>query len=411
MYLIYRVAQGKRINVAHRETFTLGFLWYAGLPLALSTVHLPVDVTELKYWRAIATLMGPEKLAEVTLWGFFIWLSFILGCHIAYKPAEKSLAVATTLPSFNVSGWRLTLIIVGIAALLFGVAWGIAYRGLLFRGYADSYDDVARGPLQGALLYTSVVATIAFLSRETLGRIPFLILATAVLGLTVLSLSVGTRSMPALVTVMFIAVASRLRGGLPRLPLIIGAAAMLVVLSGLAAWRLRSSSIGLAVLSPALEPLFTYISAATYLTFNNVSTIAFPTPLLGGLANLVPRVIWPAKVEFIDGLTDGVRIFAPLGAIHLFVSLLLNFGWIGSILATFAAGMGAERLSRSLRPVAITSYGVVTAVVMADIWRNPLSQSLIKNVLQGAVILPAILAVMAMALQVRRAKIKRHIKA
>jgi hypothetical protein len=213
--------------------------------------------------------------------------------------------------------------------------------------------------------------------------------------MALLSLSIGTRGATVLVAAALVAFASRLRGGLPRSALIGGGLVALAALGALAAWRVGSSDVGLALLTPALESLYTYFSAATYLAFNDIPMFAFPVPLLGAVGNLVPRALWPGKVDFIDSLLDGVNMFAPLGATHLFPSLLINFGWIGSLVVVFVAGAGVERLSRSQRPACLASWALIVGVLATDIWRNPFSQSLIKSVLQGALLLPLLLTVAA----------------
>jgi hypothetical protein len=302
-----------------------------------------------------------------------------------HHPSDKTTA----------ESWQFVLVGVGVASMIFGVAWALLNRGMLFRGYTDAYDDVARGPLQGALVYTSVAFVIAFMKRGEAGRLGLWLTGFAVAFLTILSFSVGTRSMPVLVTIMLTVLASRLRGGLPRYGLLLGAVVAIAALSALAVWRQGGGGLQFALLTPVLEPLFTYISAATYLSFNDVPVFAFPSPLLGALANLVPRALWPGKVDFIEGLTDNVEMFAPLGATHLFFSLLINFGWAGSVLLSFAAGAAIERLSRTSSHVLTASYVLIAAVLMTDLWRNPFSQSLIKSVLQGAFIVPALLALAA----------------
>ncbi|MGI4879140.1 MAG: hypothetical protein ACRYG4_16815 [Janthinobacterium lividum] len=364
------------------------------MPLVLSVLHLPLDTPELRFWQSIATLMGPDRLQSEIIWAFAIWGSFFIGCAVV-PPSTK--APEERQPVGKIAGWKLVLLSAGAASLLFGVAWAATNRGLLFRGYADAYDDVVRGPLQGALVYTSVAFVIAFLMRRRLGRSSFLLNGISLIILTILSLSVGTRSMPVMVVIMLVALASRLRGGLSRGVLLSASVVAIAGFSALAAWRQGGGNLRFALLTPALEPLYTYISAATYLAFNDTPLMGFPSPLLGSLANLIPRALWPEKVDFVASLTENIKMFAPLGATHLFASLLINFGWIGGVAASFGAGAGIERLSRCKGAVLTTSYALITAVLATDVWRNPFSQSLIKSVLQGAFLVPAILAIGASA--------------
>lgn len=404
IYLVWQGALKRRIVITHRETFTLGFLWYAAMPLYLANADLVIDSPALTGWRAIATLMDPAVQRTELLWAFGLWVAFMLGCALLHRPAvTDALPPAEPMSRESVAAWTVVLLAIGAAAMAFGLAWGLANRALLFSGYSVEYDDVARGPLQGAIVYASVTAVIAYTMSRQIGRIPLAVILVAVVALIVLSLSLGTRSMALLSLIMLAALFSKMRGGLPRIFVVVGSLIVVGGFSAIAAWRQGTSDIGFALLSAALEPLYTYISAATYLAFNEPASVALPTPLIGSLVNLVPRALWPDKVEYLASLTAGVRIYAPLGATHLFASLLMNFGWIGGLVVAVASGAGIERLSQSRRPTVVASYILIVAVLAADIWRNPFSQSVIKSVLQGGVLVPLLIAFAAALLTLLRA--------
>lgn len=403
-YLFWQALTKPRIIITHRETFTLGFIWYAAMPLYFANVDLSIESPALVGWRAIATIMGAAVQSIEILWATGIWLAFMMGCALTHRRAALAPLNQPSSPQ-SVAGWKAVLLAVGAAAILFALTWAGANRALLFRGYAFEYDDVIRGPLQGAIVYASVAAVIAYAMSKQIGRMPLILLVTAILSLIILSLSVGTRSMVLLSVLMLAALISKIRNGLPRIPLILGGLATVAVFGALAAWRQGTGDLGFALLSAALEPLYTYISAATYLAFNDPPLIAMPVPLVGSLVNLVPRAVWPDKIDYLASLMEGVRIYAPLGATHLFPSLLMNFGWLGGIIAAACAGAGIERLSQSRRPTLTASYILIVAVLAADIWRNPFSQSLVKSVLQGGILVPLLMAFAAAVLAQFRGRV------
>jgi hypothetical protein len=407
VYLLWRTFRQRRIVITHRETFSLGFLWYGAMPLLLATSEMTVSAPALDGWQAISRIMGPALLQREILWAAGLWLAFIGGCAVVSSrmgPPAKAEAVDFA----HIDGWRVVLIGVGLATLLFGCLWAAANPELLFAGYAPEYDDTARGPLQGALLYSAVTAVIAVEYRRQIGRMPMILNVVAIIFLVTLSLSVGTRGMTLIVILMALAAGSRLLGGLARATVFgIGT----IVVGGFAAvavWRIGVGDIGFALLTPALEPLYTYFSAATYLAFNEIPLFAAPLPLLGGLVNLVPYVLWPEKVDFLASFLAGATFFSPLGAMHLFASLWMNFGWIGSLVAMFGAGAAVERLSRANWPPAVASYLVILAVLTTDLWRNPFSMSLVKSVLQGAILVPLAFAVFAAGISKLRMQAKSH---
>ncbi len=75
--------------------------------------------------------------------------------------------------------------------------------------------------------------------------------------------------------------------------------------------------------------------------------------------------------------------------------MLINFGWIGSLIAAMMGGFGAERLRQgALRhPLLLASYCIVVPVLTLDLWRNPMEIPIVKNMFEVGVLLPVALLI------------------
>lgn len=390
LYLALHLLKPGPIFITHREAFTLGFLWYGAMPLI--AIDLPYDLgTAVNIWRVIATLPGTALISQLMLWSMALWSAFIAGSWIASAGATSR---EPTGPPGKVSPeWGPLLVAGTCALLLFGMLWGVMNRDILFQGYSDNYGDTSRGPLQAAIVLAAYILVLSIRMKSDLGSLPLIAALITVIFLSILSLSVGTRQALILVVVMLFCCLSLMRGGLRKTWLFSISAIVIIGFSAIAVWRLGSSSIGYALLTPALESAYGFLSAATYLTFNEPASVSAPIPLLASFANLIPSSLWPDKVEFMDEALASYKIFSPLGGFHLFASLLINFGWIGSIILLFIFGWIMGRLQTHVLsgPTLLASYGLFSAVLTTDLWRNPFQISIVKTTFQFGIVFPLML--------------------
>ena len=165
--------------------------------------------------------------------------------------------------------------------------------------------------------------------------------------------------------------------------------ALLSALAGLI--RLRSSlDITALVLNLAYEPVFTAYSLVSFLGANHIPWIAFPKFLAGDFLNLVPTALMGNKVDLLpDPVKAGFYFVNPLGALHSWVSFMVNFGLAGTAVAmAFAGYLLRWLLKRATSPVIKTQYLMCSAFMAFTFFRDPFSVSLVKNIFEFGLLTP-----------------------
>ena len=84
------------------------------------------------------------------------------------------------------------------------------------------------------------------------------------------------------------------------------------------------------------EPTFTWISAISMYDLNELPLIAFPYNFISSFINFIPSSVLSDKSELISDLS--LNYDAPLGATNILLSLIANFGVLGSMIALFCLG-------------------------------------------------------------------------
>ena len=167
--------------------------------------------------------------------------------------------------------------------------------------------------------------------------------------------------------------------------------------------------IGLAVLgsvrvreTPSVRTIGYYASAESVLTAWSrdlyltsprpvLAPAAVPKYLASDLVNVVPRALLPAKDSFrLVPEDEGYTVSSALGGISAVASLLLNFGFAGSLVALAALSLGLRRLqARCLATpssVASVAYCVLTGGLATSFFRDPFSISIVRWGIVSAVL-------------------------
>jgi hypothetical protein len=132
-------------------------------------------------------------------------------------------------------------------------------------------------------------------------------------------------------------------------------------------------------------------SLIDFLNKYDFPTLRFPINLVSGLVTLIPLIFLPTKAEFIVTWHD-YTILSPHGGMNSFVSLLISFGIIGSMVFLFllSFGLGMLKKKRILPYSAI--YILVCGWLGASFFRT-LEQTLIKQILQFSILEPVVITI------------------
>ena len=130
--------------------------------------------------------------------------------------------------------------------------------------------------------------------------------------------------------------------------------------------------------------------------------LRFPVVLLSNLIALIPSFVFPGKTAWmLDFSSIGYTIGSPAGGFNAYVSLILNFGILGSSLFLFGFSYFLQRLKQYRSTVFIAIYVMLSGWLAAMFFRD-LGQTLIKEMLQFSVFMPLALLVLSRIMTKRR---------
>lgn len=377
----------RRYRVTYVDLFNVGFFVYVSLPLLFAISEQLRVLPLVEHWQALVLGLSSTRFSWLIWFAPVCWIAFELGVGLGLLLTPR-LATHSGQVRQHPLVVNSTICILGGLLTLYSLAHIFRYRALLFAGYSDpEYSQAARGPLQLAMLLIFYLLAFGIERRDRVSRRVLWLLGGAALLIAAASLSMGTRQ--GLVTVMLATAVfvSTLFGGVRRGTFVLIAGVLVTLLAFVGVWRLGAGQ-GMLV-TAAFEPMGTFISALTMVSFNDIPALAVPDELAIGLLNLIPTALWPDKLEYMSRFAPDLTFVAPLGAQHLFVSLVSAFGWVGSLAFLLASGVCLQLFSaRCVATRTTGSYAIVAAVFAMDIWRNPLSITLVKICLQAAFLWP-----------------------
>jgi hypothetical protein len=386
--------RGVRVN--HVSLFSAGFLLYWVFPMVLGRAQVLADSPALRFWYAyFDAAAGARDFSVFLLCALLIYTSFLGGSWIGARIRLGATATSRDVLAFAPSLLALMLpLAVGVAG---AYAWQL--RDQLFAGYThfNEAPGSVRGPLSASTL---VLLALLLLNRaggsgmnagRRRGDASF---ALAYAGAAVLLLSAGGRLYVASAVLIVLAYKStyegpiRFRTALALVALgLVGAGAVGIVRSGG-----RPTPLGLAA-NIFAEPLFTSFSMLDFVRQGNLPLWNAPRFLLGDLVNLVPGALLPGKASLLVQPEDyGYTAYAPVGALSVFFSLMINFGVAGSTVAVGVLGFALSLVGRFRAPLFHVVYAMLSGWLAFTFFRDPFSISLVKNMLQFSILVPVGLA-------------------
>jgi hypothetical protein len=280
--------------------------------------------------------------------------------------------------------------VLGVVAVLTVLLWNE-----FFTGYA-TYDESAgwRGSLHAAALVLLSITLLHGGRRPGGWRLGSLLRSPyglAYTGVLVLTLSLGSRISLATHALVLACLHSQRRPVRWRTVVLLGVSGLgLIGVVGL--WRLGHTATLLPLLAGFLaEPLFVSLPLLDVLQTGPFPLLQAPWWLLSDLVNLVPTLLVPMKAQWLLGPEDlgFPPIVSPLGALHVGVSALWNFGIIGTIGMCVLLGWGMQALQMRMHgSISRTVYALLTGMLSFTLWRDPFSVSLVKSLLQFSILVP-----------------------
>jgi hypothetical protein len=384
------------LEINHLLLASVGFIFYCIFPVWLSEQPFEFDQPGLRLWQQFVLSRSDGYRVSQYLWhACLAFVSFAVGALLGgiRRPAPRLRGVPTPLRDAPISVASL----LGLIAFSF-YAWRA--RAELFTGYTlITYEMVLRtGTLAAvsfACLALALFDTVRRWSVDVPPRRKHLLspaLAVYVLAATVL-IGIGSRLYVVSAILAFGVLYTLQQRAIRVRTLAIIAGGIGCLAGAIGVLRLGAPVTWLGTIgSLGVEPIFTSFSLFNLLGRIDPPALAWPRFLIGDLVNLVPTSIWPNKIAHLpDPSAYGYPIFAPLGALHAYVSWVMNFGSMGMVPVIGVAGYVLSRLRSAPHHAARVAYALASACCAFTVYRDPFHVSLVKNVLEFSFIVPFVL--------------------
>ncbi len=125
--------------------------------------------------------------------------------------------------------------------------------------------------------------------------------------------------------------------------------------------------------------------------------VRMPEFLASDMVNIVPRIILPKKDDIrVTAEERGFVLDNPLGGLNVAVSLLINFGSIGSLVVVTLLGLTLSRLRRrAMSPRAVVhrvTYAVIAATMLMSFYRDFFSITVVRWWILTGLMIPSFLS-------------------
>lgn len=347
-------------SLYHVWLFLFGIIYY---------LIVPAFVIASKIWKdypGMDILYSYYK--DEYLLGYFILVTiivvpFFIGAYLPIYYYNEE-----TRPPHQIIISSRGLLIVTLPLLLYSqyIIW--INRSYLFQGYLSDID----APFIGTIATINMIFLFVFFYNKngeyssSINRILSLLL----IELGVVSLGLGTR-MYVMVTLFSIFVFLLDRQFVTLKKMLIWFSVIIVFLLAIGIWRMGDSSftIDQLVYIGVAEPTFTWISVISMYDLNDLPLLAFPGNFISSFVNFIPSSVLPNKSEFISDLS--LNYYAPMGATNVLLSLISNFGILGSMVALFCLGFLLSQVRLRWQTVfGKTYYYCICGIIPFQLFRD-----------------------------------------
>ncbi len=366
------------VEINHVTLFTLGFLFYWVLPIAIGM--MVSDFTGAgDSW---SDLFGSGDFVSPYLFVALIsYFAFAVGDSIAIRILRTEPRSPRRL---NPAGLAICNVLV-VPVLVYAT---ITNRALLFQKYQlDISGDPARGMLAACVVLLGVIALLDISDHpnEKFRKLALKWTVFPFIAGCALLLSLGSRLTVVSFVLIFVGFRSCFVKNIPLKTAIFGTLSVAFISGTVGVLRsgLSLASIGTNLV---LEPVFTSYSLIYFLRYDRMAWLHFPRYLLSDFVNLIPTSLFPGKGDLIQF----PAVYAPIGALHSFVSFNFNFGIIGTVVFMFLLPIGLRWIrARSSIQLARVAYAMLSGFLAFTFFRDPFSISLVKYMMQFSLIVPA----------------------
>lgn len=361
------------MRMYHNYLFLFGFIYYLISPIIVGSLGLLEEFPGMDLFYG--NFLNRDSYSKYFLLCFLLFASFYFGSFSALKFRKKINYIQPQFPNIDIKLWFIILLFV------FNHYYILLNRSILFTGYTLEYSTDFLGKIA---TFNNVYLFLFMYSRIT--RKYRKLLLVLLIENSIILIGMGSRMfvlIPVVAILIYVFENYHIRKN--TLYLIF----FLCVLFFLGVGVIRDNSfvsleafiyIGLA------EPLFTWISASTFIDNNDIKLIGVPLNFIGTFINFIPSILLPNKAEYI--LPIPYNFETPLGACSIITSLYGNFGLIFTPAIVYIGGflLTVIRYKRSafFKTYYYCCCGVIPFLMFRDV------QSMNKLIFSVFLIYPAV---------------------
>lgn len=324
------IKNGKNRKLYHNYLFLFGFVYYLILPLIVAVFKiLPSDYPGMQLFY---NAYDEEALGKYLLLLFVVFISFYSGSLLPLMQRQKSnihRCKGNYISSRDLSLFSLPFFIYGQVLVFQNI-------GNLFRGYKVEYDMTFLGSISTLNTLFLFLAIYNKGKNYEMNKYFSLYIYLSIIEFSIVLLGMGSRMyilIPSIAFLIFLLDQKKISWR--KCIFWGGSAALIFILIGM--WRIGSDvTSDIFLYMGVAEPVFTWISAISMLSEKNLPLLAFPSNFISSFLNFIPTVLFPNKNNFIYPID--LSYDSPFGATSLLLSLVANFGILGSGVAMFLLG-------------------------------------------------------------------------
>lgn len=352
-----------KIRLYHNILFLIGFIYYLLLPLWIVVQGAFGDYPGMK---SVYQYFSFDYVLSYCIIITIFFISFYLGSFLPLKFIKKERGK----PSIDLIISSRDLFIISLPFFFLGQYTIMANAGNLFQGYLVEYDDGFMGTI------STINMVFLFLYIYSKGKLNVknyfidLYLVSSLVEFSIILLGMGSR-MYILIPCVTCTLYFLDKGVISIKKVLVGGLIAVLFFLFIGIWRLGDSgfSIDSFLYIGIAEPVFTWISVESMFSSNELPLIAIPYNFFSSFLNFVPTLLFPNKAEFIQPIT--LNYDNPFGATSLLVSLIANFGILGSCFVLFLLGFFLTSLRLNGRTLFTkTYYYCICGIIPFQLFRD-----------------------------------------
>lgn len=397
-----RIISRHGVEFDHVFMFSCGFMFYWILPIILGKLNYASGPNHptMAIWYDIFHKLPHYKLITYMSCTLACYISFIIGDLLSSKVAKGS---SSRRYNFDKNLLNIPLFL----GIILAIYHAYPLWDKFFTGYRISPMFSETGPLTAVTVF---LLSIAFMfvpdihaksgNQLKYFRVIFNKASIICLIMIILLISLGGRSIFIASIFIIIAFYSCYFKRLNLMYVVFVFCAIIILSHMIVMFRMSQpifnmNTYDIDVILPFLfsDNIIISFSLIDFLNNYTIPALKFPTPLLSQLIGIIPTFIFPGKSALYIGYsTLGYKIFIPQGACNTFVSLVINFGIVGTVVFLFSISFFFGWLKMKLIQPYQTMYVLTCGWIAISFFRT-FESTTIKLIFEFSILIPFLITI------------------